>query len=283
MSFKLIAGIASIATALLFSRASSAQEISHDSEQMGICITNVQLESHGIRVDFVTDVEPPYRVGLHLPAELNLARARPLAFVDTSERTAFIKGNWLDVACFVQVYKKTPEITPEFTSVIKDGLWNEAKRRICSSPVRTEMHPEYSDDAPNMDLSGFQPGAMTLCADGKWTGFVKTDDTSIRRTIKLYPKNGDGDALEVICSASGRNPSVGTGFRIVITENPLSAFASPAYSSRPDMSEPVLIKRGWKSLSAHGGMKFSTDYFGCPVFLPCTNAVQDRIYGGKGL
>lgn len=264
-----------LAAALVISTSVTAA----DDEPLGICITNITCLAEGYAVDFVTDLPPPYRVGVHLPEEVGLVRAWPVAYVDTFDTHAVVTGKFYDVATFVQVYKTTPRICPPFTSRMSEASWRVYVRDVHSTPTRKALRNHPTDNPRDIDLRGLQPDSFAV-KDGTWRCFVYTNATDFTFTMEAVDSSTNKFAQTF--SVEGRDPSVGTGFRIVAREQDegLDVTVQAAYSESPDMSQPVLVKRGWKSLSSNGAWIMSTDWLGAPVMVPCTNAVPYRIYGG---
>ena len=102
--------------------------------------------------------------------------------------------------------------------------------------------------------------------------------------------NHSCNAKHVGFKAEGRDPNVGTGFRLLMIEtkdpdtgeDAMACWAQAAYSAKTNMSQAVLIKKGVLCLSAHDGWKYTVDWEGVPTMVSCTNAVPDKVYP-KGL
>ena len=72
--------------------------------------------------------------------------------------------------------------------------------------------------------------------------------------------------------------SVGSGYRIVIFEDNDIVIAQRAYSSRTNMSDEVVIERGWKAISTHNGFRYTKDWLGRSYFQADTNNAPDIIH-----
>lgn len=263
-----------LTTALILAASVAAAE-----EPMGICITNIECLAEGYAVDFVTDLPPPYRVGIHVPEEIGLVRAWPVAYVDTSDTHVVVTGKFYDVATFIQVYKVTPRICPRITRQMSDAEWRVYVRNVHATPTRKALRNHPTDNPPDLDINGVQPNSFILTGDKTWRCFVYTNATDYSFAIETV--DWHTNKLSEAITVKDRDPSVGTGFRIIANEQDegIDVTIQAAYSALPDMSQPVLVKRGWKSLSSNGAWIMSTDWLGAPVMVPCTNAVPYRIYG----
>ena len=254
---------------------------------MGIFITDVTSCKDGISVNFVTDVPPPYRVGVHLPHEVGLVRARPVAYTDTWTTNAFVYGKFDDVAVFVQVYKIDRHIVPSFTRKMTQLEWERYVKQVHRHPTLVANRVDYYEDPKDMDINGIDPAHMSVIADGTWCGFIYTNATDLTYCLEMVNKQDPGSTeykfnTNTVCLAvHGRDPNKGKGFRILAfpDQEPMEFQAQCAYSAKTNMSQEVLIKRGWKSLSSNGEWKFTTDWEGNAIMVPCTNAEPYRIYG----
>ena len=75
--------------------------------------------------------------------------------------------------------------------------------------------------------------------------------------------------------------SVGTGYRILAFEDTGAVLAQRAYSARTNASDEVYIPRGFRSLSSHGGYRYTADWEGRLYFQADTNSVPDVIGGAR--
>lgn len=275
ISVIVMASAAAMASAAPWGRLSNPDE--WNSAAKGICITNIVCEAGGLRVYFTSDVPPPYRVGIHAPREVGFGtRAQPIAYVDTTELHAFVPCNLYDAAVFVQVYKCDRYTTPSWTRKRTEREWKVYVDSLQVRPIRTVTDQSWYGNPPEASIEGMDPTCLSLVGDHTWGGFVMTDATSLSADIQLV-KPGVTNVLHV--TASGRDPAVGTGFRVLVFDDTATCQASVAYSAKPNMSQEVLIKRGWKSLSSNGSWKIASDWEGAPVMVPCTNATPYVIYG----
>lgn len=260
-------------------------------DQMGICITNITCTADGLAVDWVTDLQPPYRAAVHIPAEVALSRAWPVEYVDTDQCHAVITGKFYDVAVFVQVYQPNDRLCPpEFTRKMRPLEWVSYVSRVQRTPVRSIAgRRRWTDCPPSMNIGGLDQEVMNVEADGSWSAFVHTNATDLSFKLRFDNRQTPGsttyetNSVERSFSVSGRRADNGTGFRIIakpLAGGMFDVEVSAAYSAKTNMSQAVLVKRGWKSLSTNGDRwKFSTDWEGAPVMVPCSNAVPYRIYG----
>ena len=103
-----------------------------------IRIESVEYANGGLNVSFSTALEPPYRVGVHRPDEFNLIRSNPVAYADVDGKTAFVAGDFQNVPLFVQVYKKSPVLTPDrFTKKMGESAWKCYVLREKRNPTKT--------------------------------------------------------------------------------------------------------------------------------------------------
>lgn len=253
----------------------------------GICISEVTALPEGLGVRFETDLPPPYRVGVHIPEEVGLpARAWPVAFVDTDDTYAVVTGKFLDVALFVQVYKTSPSVTPAWTRTLSGAEWRSYMERVRSRPPREVPSPDYYDNPTDRDLNGVDGEQFVLLDDDIWGCFIRTNATELSLKVgEVLRIPGSEYTLATNVTpvhVTGLDPSAGgSGYRVTVcTRGDVRDLqVQNAYSVRTNMSQEVLVKRGWKSLSSNGKWKMTTDWEGSEVFVPCTNAVPYKIYG----
>lgn len=264
----------------------------------GICITNVAANSDGLFVQFVTDLPPPYRVGIHVPQELGLARTWPVDYADVTGCSVYIPGKFLDDNLFVQVYKPgDPSVCPanltRKMTATERAEFSHKRQAVIGRRPRYVQDPTWYDNPPvRTDLSGIAPSEFELIGDRTWGNFLYSTNTDLRFSVDMINRQRPGsrgfshNTNTLSFAARDRDPKVGTGFRILVveTEDPdtgepaMACLAAAAYSARTNMSQAVLLRRGVFCLSAHGGWKYSVDWEGIPVMVPCTNAIPDRVY-----
>ena len=91
------------------------------------------------------------------------------------------------------------------------------------------------------------------------------------------PVYGLSDPITFSTSITDADVSVGTGYRIIFFDDLGIVQAQRAYSARTNMSDEVIIERGFKSLSAHDGYRYTKDFDGRVYWQADTNTVPDRI------
>ena len=107
-----------------------------------------------------------------------------------------------------------------------------------------------------------------------------------REYVRTYdPSRGVTDFDSQFTRQTGRtftfgpfDTSAGTGYRIIYFDDKDEYAVQRAYSSMTNRSEEFVLKRPFKSLSAHDGMKIALDWQGRMRFFVETNAVPYRIY-----
>ena len=164
------------------------------SAPMGIGVTKCEYSTRGVFVQFETDLEPPYYVGVYRMNEVSLARRFPIREVQTDTTSAFIP---LDVvtmpAVFVQV------MTPGAAYL---GSTNETYRReLTPSEVKSwrraiETAEILKNDDPGTTYELHDEGAMDLVDDGLWTGFIKTAETNLSFTLSGRKMEPDVESVE---------------------------------------------------------------------------------------
>lgn len=125
-------------------------------------------------------------------------------------------------------------------------------------------------------------------------GYYSTRTNSVGQVFK-YPRTGvitwmpynmdpvDSDVPEIESNVVSRiygpyDTSVGCGYRITFHDDTSTFDVERAISARPDRSQEVVIRKPFKSLSAHDGIKVTVDWRGEITYAVETNAVPDRIY-----
>lgn len=86
------------------------------------------------------------------------------------------------------------------------------------------------------------------------------------------------DPVTFSSSVTNADVSVGTGYRVLFFCDRNEVMAQRAYSARTNMSDEVIIERGFKSLSTHDGYRLTKDFDGRLYFQADTNAAPDRIH-----
>ena len=350
------------ATALA-ANASPARYKLWEGAPLGIAITRCDYSTRGVRVKFITDIDPPYVVGVYRPGEENLARRFPVAEVETDMTEVFFPGDFTDVTLFVQVLAK---------SVVDRYAEDEIGRRMMTRGEWLNYIDCIRNAAPfvntnaNVTFETETRNCLNLIEDYTWTGFVKTAETNLHFTLQgrraepdvgsittnivqdvLYtnivtlagtgavspsvetnvgvyatdwldmpdrhvvtsnkhlvglerwmtqdtyhhPLHNDYETYvtnylttvhmvdhEYSFSLRGADVSRGTGFRIMMFEDSGVCQAQRAYSARTNMSDTVVLPRGFRALSSHNGYVYTTDWEGRRYFQRVTNRVDHVIY-----
>lgn len=333
---------------------------------LGIAVTRCDYSARGVNVEFVTDLEPPYVVGIYRPGEDGLARRFPVAEVETSSTTASIPGHFTDVTLFVQVMSKAVADRYADDDVGRRALtraeWREHVDCIRNAApyVNTNANVTFETDTGNY---------LGLIEDYTWAGFIKTAETnlhfalrgrkaepdvgsvttnvvqdvlytnvvtlartgavapSVETNVGVYvtdwldmpyrhvvtsnnyamglgslvndthhhPLHNDYETYvtnylttvhmvdhEYSFSIRGADVSLGTGYRIMMFEDSGVCQAQRAYSALTNMSDTVVLPRGFRALSSHNGYVYTTDWEGRSYFQKVTNRV-DHIFmkGGR--
>lgn len=95
--------IASLITATMLPTVSTADGAS---ASLGFNITSCRYDASGVCVSWQTDQDPPYEVGVYRLAEIGIGREFPIAYVETDDCFAYLKGDFTDTGVFVQCAKK---------------------------------------------------------------------------------------------------------------------------------------------------------------------------------
>ena len=93
----------------------------------------------------------------------------------------------------------------------------------------------------------------------------------------------DSDTQAVVSNIPKRaygpyDTSVGCGYRVTFHDDTSTFDVERAISARADRSQEVVLRRPFRSLSAHDGIKVTVDWRGELTYAVETNAVPDRIY-----
>lgn len=245
---------------------------------LGIAITKCDYTTRGVHVKFETDIEPPYVVGVYRPAEEGLGRRFPVAEVETFANSALVPGNFTDVTLFVQVMSK---------SVANSYAADTIGRRILTQAewqnyvdVIKSARPYVNSDA-SISFETDNGICMEIVDDYTWAGFVKTALTNLSFSVfgdKVDRQGGDPVPHEYSFSISTGRNDIGTGYRIMMFEDTGVCQAQRAYSALTNMSDTVVLPRGFRALSSHNGYVYTTDWEGRGYFQKVTNRV-DHVFG----
>lgn len=261
---------------------------------LGIAITKVKVNSYGYFCDFVTDLPPPYYVGVYQTEEIQFGGSRVLPFkeVETWKTNGVYIGSGLiqkDRSCFIQVMSS--EAHNEMTNLwagVRHELTEEEKKE---GAEQVEKSSGFYNEDPNASIE-FDRNMLEewnkhgqLVADNTWVMFVETNASvfafDVYGTIFVKDPGGPGhietnDTYSVVVTNGCTD--VGIGYRVVLLDDRHSIMAQRAYSPRPNMSSEVVLPRIVSSLSAHRGYRVTTDLYGHKYFQKDTNAIPDKVY-----
>lgn len=173
---------------------------------MGIAITDLRYDSYGVDVKFVTDLEPPYVVGVYrgLDGAFSTQRHFPIAEVLTSKTWLRIPTTLMDSTVFVQVM--TPDVvTNEFPGIDADGryvitngthvitnrIYGAGHRLLTEDEIASDKEwieamggyvnddPSFNCDIPKSWLFPNSYSGMELVGDHTWVGFIETNATDL--------------------------------------------------------------------------------------------------------
>ena len=251
---------------------------------LGICVTRCDCSTRGVYVEFETDVEPPYLVGVYRMAEIGLGRKFPIREVETESKSACITVDLATIpTVFVQVMT---------TGAVSRCSTNElARRELTPTEFRAwraaiENAAPWTNDDPGKTFELANDNSMEIIEDYLLSGFIKTDATNLCFIASgRVAVTNDGFRLEPreypFRIRNGRN-DIGAGYRILMFEDLGVCQAQRAYSARTNMSDTVVIPCGFRALSSHNGYIYTSDWEGRRYFQCVTNRV-DHIFmkGGR--
>lgn len=164
------------------------------SAPMGIAVTRCEYSTRGVFVQFETDLEPPYYVGVYRMNEVSLARRFPIREVQVETTSAFIPVDVVTMpAVFVQV------MTP---GAAYCGSTNETYRReLTPSEFKSwrraiEESEAWRNDDPGKTYELRDEGVMDLVDDFLWAGFIKTAETNLSFTLSGRKMEPDVESVE---------------------------------------------------------------------------------------
>lgn len=192
MSFKSLSVVVSAVLAAASLRGNSVVD-AWTSAPMGIAVTRCEYSTRGVFVQFETDLEPPYFVGVYRMNEVGLARRFPIREVRVETTSAFIPIDIVMMpAVFVQV------MTP---GAAYRGSTNETYRReLTPSEVKAwrtaiERSKTWRNDDPGTTYELRDDGVMDLVDDFMWAGFIKTAETNLSFTLSGRKMEPDVESL----------------------------------------------------------------------------------------
>lgn len=154
---------------------------------MGIVITNCVYDTYGVSVQFETDLEPPYIVGVYESWEDGLGRNFPVAETTTDSKHAFVAGDFTDVTTFVEVMKPSrytrgmPRrlLSAYEKKMYRDDLMHREVLRTSPEQERVFADINWAPDNVMGQVKG-----MELITDHTWTGIIHSNDTDPEFSFK---------------------------------------------------------------------------------------------------
>lgn len=247
------------------------------SAPMGIAVTKCEYSTRGVFVQFETDLEPPYYVGVYRMNEVGLARRFPIKEVQTDTTSAFVPVDVVMMpAVFVQV------MTPG--AAYLESTNETYRRELTPAEVKSwrtaiERSKTWRNDDPGTTYELRDDGVMDLVDNHLWAGFVKTAETNLSFTLR-GKKMIDSRLVPHEYSfhiGDGKN-DVGTGYRILMFDDLGMCQANRAYSAKTNMSDVIYVPCGFRALASHDGYIYTTDWEGRRYFQKVTNRV-DHVFG----
>lgn len=171
---------------------------------MGIVITNCVYDTYGVSVQFETDLEPPYIVGVYEIWEDGLGRNFPVAEVVTEKKAAYVAGDFTDVTTFVEVMQPSrfnPKMPHRLLSDAERSFYRDMTENApvlirSSGAERVNADINWSPDNVMGQLKG-----MELTSDSLWTGifYSSSDRPSFKfNGIKAVDNVLTGQLLTVV-------------------------------------------------------------------------------------
>lgn len=247
---------------------------------MGIVITNCVYDTYGVKVQFETDLEPPYIAAVYESWEDGLGRNYPIAETTCTRKDAFVQGDFTDVTTFVEVMSQS-RIGPHHRLLTKDETLY-FRRSLESRPVR--IRPS-SADYSCADVNRAQSHVMSqlkgleLVSDHTWVGIIYGNGKRLDFEIGMRkPSEEDSSMMTDLHSPtfSINNPSSedqGSGWRIVYNDSTGECLAMRALSARTNASQTVYLPRLFNGLSSYNGYRLTKDQNGVVICVPYTNNV----------
>lgn len=330
---------------------------------LGIGVTRCDCSTRGVFVEFETDLEPPFLVGVYRMVEIGMGRKFPIREVEIESKSAYIPMELATIpSVFVQVMT---------TGAVSRCSTNElARRELTPSEFRSwkaaiEHAVPWTHDDPVRTFELYRGNSMEIVDDYLWAGFVKTSETNLCFTLagRKYEPNVESvdtnmvqdvvytnvqtvldedlavmssrtnagmystphldmeyrhdvrtnsyahggynvqeidhhplhnDHIEYVTNYSrqakhavpleysfrlgGDSAGVGSGYRILMFEDIGICQAQRAYSARTNMSDTIVVPRGFRALSSHNGYVYTSDWEGKRYFQRVTNRV-DHAFG----
>lgn len=149
-----------------------------DKAPLGIAITNVVYDTFGVSVQFDTDLEPPYIVGVYDAFEAGLERRFPIAEVTTRGKSAFVQGDFTDTTTFVEVM-----LPSRFDKKLHRVMSADERKRMHDFLRQNPVHKRGTDSDYKQHDSAWAPGnimgqqnGLELIGDNLWIGFFFSAD-----------------------------------------------------------------------------------------------------------
>ena len=144
----------------------------------------------------------------------------------------------------------------------------------------TERSIDFSYENPETNLYYEIYGERTL--GNCWKRPVLRDIPVFVEFVKHDPEIPEFPNMAETVSRTFRfgpfDTSRGCGYRIIYNDDKDQFDVMRAYSLFTNRSQEVVLRRNFKALSAHGGVRVGHDWMGRRAYVTDTNSVPDRIY-----
>ena len=161
---------------------------------LGIGITRCDCSTRGVYVEFETDVEPPYLVGVYRMLEIGLGRKFPIREVETESKSAYIPMELASIpTVFVQVMT-TGAVSRCSTNELARRELTPAEFRAWRSAI--ENAAPWTNDDPGKTFELPTGNSLEIVEDYLWAGFVKTDETNLCFTLSGRKYEPDVESVD---------------------------------------------------------------------------------------
>lgn len=206
-----------------------------------------------------------------------------MELIEDDTWAGFVKTDQTNLCFSLEGRRAEPAVESIDTNVVQDVVYTNVTTYFNSGGAVVSVLTNAGVFATtNLELGDQHQVVPHSHVDGGY--FVTRHDSFPRHNDHVgYSTNYSSTARSLVPHtysfriSNGRN-DIGTGYRIMMFEDSGVCQAQRAYSARTNMSDTVVLPRGFRALSSHNGYVYTTDWEGRRYFQKVTNRV-DHVFG----
>lgn len=206
-----------------------------------------------------------------------------MELVEDDTWAGFVKTDQTNLCYTIEGRRAEPAVESVETNIVQDVVYTNVTTYLdVSNVVMSVLTNAGVFATTNLELGDRRQVVTNTYADGGCV-VTETDSVAMHNDHVGYSTNYSATAYSLVPHEytfrirNGRS-DIGTGYRIMVFEDVGVCQAQRAYSARTNMSDTVVLPRGFRALSSHGGYVYTTDWEGRRYFQKVTNRV-DHVFG----